>query len=55
MLFRSAIELWERSEVARQCFGDDVHHHVLVTAKAEWQAFNRTVTDWERRRYWELI
>ena len=50
-----AIELWERSEVARQCFGDDVHHHVLVTAKAEWQAFNRTVTDWERRRYWELI
>ena len=44
-----------RSEVARQCFGDDVHHHVLVTAKAEWQAFNRTVTDWERRRYWELI
>jgi len=50
-----AIELWEHSDVARECFGDDVHHHVLVTAKAEWQAFNRSVTDWERRRYWELI
>jgi glutamine synthetase len=50
-----AIELWERSEVARECFGDDVHHHVLTMATAEWRAFNQTVTDWELRRYWERI
>lgn len=50
-----AIERWERSEVARECFGDDVHHHVLTTAIAEWEAFNRSVTDWELRRYWERI
>lgn len=50
-----AIELWERSEVARECFGDEVHHHILTMAKAEWQAFNQTVTDWELRRYWERI
>ena len=50
-----AIELWERSEVARECFGDDVHHHILTMAKAEWMAFNQTVTDWELRRYWERI
>ena len=31
------------------------HHHLLVAAKSEWQAFNRSVTDWERRRYFELI
>jgi glutamine synthetase len=24
-------------------------------AKAEWQAFNQSVTDWELRRYWERI
>jgi glutamine synthetase len=50
-----AIELWERSDVARAAFGDDVHHHILTTAKAEWSAFNLAVTDWERQRYWERI
>jgi glutamine synthetase len=50
-----AIALWERSEVARAAFGDEVHHHVLVTAQAEWAAFNQAVTDWERTRYWERI
>lgn len=53
--FPDAVSRWERSEVARECFGDEVHHHVLVTARAEWSAFNRTVTDWERHRYWERI
>ena len=50
-----AINLWERSDIARECFGDDVHHHILTMAKAEWEAFNHTVTDWELRRYWERI
>lgn len=50
-----AIDLWERSAIARECFGDDVHHHILTMAKAEWTAFNQTVTDWELRRYWERI
>jgi glutamine synthetase len=50
-----AIQLWENSSIARECFGDDVHHHILTMAKAEWEAFNHTVTDWELRRYWERI
>ena len=50
-----AIDLWQRSTIARECFGDDVHHHILTMAKAEWTAFNQTVTDWELRRYWERI
>jgi glutamine synthetase len=50
-----AIALWERSDIARECFGDEVHHHVLTMARAEWEAFNQTVTDWELRRYWERI
>jgi glutamine synthetase len=53
--FVEAIELWRRSDVAKACFGDDVHHHVLTFAESEWAAFNRTVTDWERRRYFERI
>ncbi len=50
-----AIDLWERSDVARECFGDDVHHHILTMAKGEWAASNQAVTDWELRRYWERI
>ncbi len=48
-----AIGLWEGSQVARQAFGDDVHHHLANMARQEWAAFNRSVTDWELRRYWE--
>lgn len=50
-----AIALWEASDIARECFGDEVHHHILTMATAEWMAFNQTVTDWELRRYWERI
>jgi glutamine synthetase len=53
--FPEAIELWRHSDLARACFGDDVHHHVLTHAVEEWKAFNRTVTEWERRRYFERI
>ena len=53
--FVEAIELWRTSELARQCFGLDVHHHVLNHAEFEWRAFNATVTNWERHRYFERI
>ena len=53
--FPEAIELWQHSEIAVECFGEEVHHHVLVHAEAEWLAFNQTVTDWERARYFERI
>lgn len=53
--FAEAIDLWRGSTIAQECFGDDVHHHVLHHAEAEWLAFNQTVTDWERQRYFERI
>ena len=48
-----AADLWERSDIARECFGDDVHHHLLNMARHEWSTFQQTVTDWERVRYFE--
>lgn len=48
-----AADLWERSGIARECFGDDVHHHLLNMARHEWSTFQQTVTDWERVRYFE--
>jgi len=50
-----AIQLFDDSAIAREAFGDDVHHHLLNTARQEWLAFNRAVTDWELRRNFERI
>jgi glutamine synthetase len=50
-----AIDELERSEIAAEAFGKDVHFHLVNTAQQEWAAFNRVVTDWERRRNFELI
>ncbi len=46
-----AIDAFDTSDVAKTIFGDDVHHHLLNTARQEWAAANRAVTDWERQRY----
>lgn len=50
-----AIELFEGSDVAREAFGDEVHHHLLNTAKQEWATANKVVTDWELQRGFERI
>ncbi len=50
-----AIDLFETSPVALEAFGPEVHHHLLNTAKQEWLAFNRTVTDWELLRGFERL
>ena len=50
-----SIGLFERSEIARSAFGDDVHWHLTHMAEAEWSAFNGAVTDWELRRGFERL
>jgi glutamine synthetase len=45
---------FERSQVAREALGEDVHHHLLNTARQEWARSNQVVTDWELRRNFEL-
>jgi glutamine synthetase len=45
-----AIDAFSQSKVAVDAFGVDVHDHLLNTARQEWLAFGRAVTDWERRR-----
>jgi glutamine synthetase len=49
------IDRFRRSDRAREAFGDGVHGHLLHLAEAEWDAFNRVVTDWERRRGFEQL
>jgi glutamine synthetase len=51
-LWESA-ELLEKSELAREIFGDDVVAHYVNTARVEQDAFDSVVTCWERQRYLE--
>ncbi|MDQ3986747.1 MAG: glutamine synthetase family protein [Actinomycetota bacterium] len=50
-----AIEELEASEVAKKSFGDEVHFHLVNTAKQEWKRFNMAITDWELQRNFERI
>jgi glutamine synthetase len=50
---RGARDLFAASEVAEAAFGKDVVAHYLRAADVELEAFEATVTDWERRRGFE--
>jgi glutamine synthetase len=52
---REAADLFERSEVARAAFGDDVVAHYLHQARVEVLAYDAAVTDWERIRGFERL
>jgi glutamine synthetase len=50
-----ALEAFERSEFAKRVFGNDVVEHYAHFYRTEAAAYDRAVTDWERRRYFERI
>ena len=52
---REAADSLESSIPARKILGDDVVDHYVGVARWEIKEFDRYVTDWERRRYFELI
>jgi len=52
---RDAAALFERSALARRCFGDDVVDHYVNNARIEIDAFDAAVTDWERHRGFERL
>lgn len=52
---REAAELFDRSEAAREIFGDEVVDHYVHTARVEVQAFDAAITDWERIRGFERL
>lgn len=52
---KDAIELLRASQLARETFGQDVVDFYTHTGALEVQAFNNSVTDWEKFRYFERI
>ena len=51
---RDSIEALEKSSFARAAFGDEVIDHYLHFFRTEQRKFDSVVTDWERRRYFEM-
>ncbi len=50
-----ARDLFASSDVAREAFGQEVVDHYLNRAQVELDAFEKTVTDWERFRGFERL
>jgi len=50
-----AVEAFDRSKFAQQAFGAEVHEHYNHFFRSEVAAFDKAVTDWERKRYFERI
>jgi glutamine synthetase len=53
--------LWEssqkmkQSKIAKELFGDDFVDHFTKTREWEWREFSKEVTDWETKRYFEIL
>jgi glutamine synthetase len=52
---REARDKFADSELAKSAFGEDVVAHYVRAADIELEAFNRSVTDWERKRGFERL
>jgi glutamine synthetase len=52
---REAFAAWEKSELAREAFGDEVTGHYANHARVELAAFDAAVTDWELQRCFERL
>src|SRR5690349_15149976 len=50
-----ALNLWEKSELAREAFGAEVVEHYANYARVELTAYEAAVTDWELRRGFERL
>ncbi|MFK7922092.1 MAG: glutamine synthetase family protein [Bacteroidia bacterium] len=50
-----ATEAMKQSEIARELFGEGFVDHFVRTREWEWREFSKAVTDWEMRRYFEII
>ncbi len=50
-----ATKLMKESTVAQEIFGNDFVTHFTDTRLWEWKQHLKAVTDWEFKRYWEII
>ncbi|MCO5235438.1 MAG: glutamine synthetase family protein [Chitinophagaceae bacterium] len=52
---RDATQAMKQSPVAKELFGESFVAHFTGTREWEWRQFSKVVTDWELKRYLEII
>jgi len=52
---QEATAIMKKSELAEELFGADFVDHFVRTREWEWQQYSQAVTDWELKRYFEVI
>ena len=52
---RDATRLFSQSKEARELFGDEFVDHYVSSREWEVREYERTVTDWQLQRYFEII
>ncbi len=52
---KEAVERMKSSELPVALFGETFTDHFIKTREWEWNEFSNSVTDWERKRYLEII
>ncbi len=50
-----AIESMKGSDIANELFGETFTDHFIRTREWEWRQYSNAVTDWELKRYFEII
>ncbi|MEH6304037.1 glutamine synthetase family protein [Olivibacter sp. CPCC 100613] len=50
-----ATKQMRQSSIAQELFGAEFVDHFCCTREWEWQQFSKAVTDWEMKRYFEII
>ncbi|MCS6819243.1 MAG: glutamine synthetase, partial [Chitinophagales bacterium] len=50
-----ATQAMKNSPLAGELFGKDFVAHFAATREWEWRQFSKAVTDWEMKRYFEII
>lgn len=52
---KEATDLMKASNLPKQLFGESFVDHFIKTREWEWKQFTQKVTDWELKRYFEII
>ncbi|MBC7450581.1 MAG: glutamine synthetase, partial [Cytophagales bacterium] len=52
---KEASALMKHSPIAKELFGEAFVEHFTATREWEWRQFSKHVSDWEMKRYMEII
>ncbi len=52
---QKATQAMKDSSVAKELFGEEFVNHFVATREWEWAQYSRVVSDWEKKRYFEII